>query len=221
MSREEMWMNKIKIIESIFELQYYEDEMKAVIFDLDDVLYPLDAYVQSGFHQISRLFLGHSQEVYDELWDTYGQQRAAEVNGTDDAVSGAIHAMLQAQDMDSDEMAEKCLRIYEQHTPRIQPYDGIIELLEELREKGMRLGLLTDGSPEMQREKMRALSLIPLFDEIIITDDIAGHGDVMKFRTPNQICFEIMRLRLDVPFEKMGYVGCQQSRHVKTRINRN
>lgn len=198
-------------IENISEIKKHISNLRAVIFDLDDTLYPLSEYVQSGFHQISRLFLGHSQEVYDELWDKYGQQRAAEVNGTDDAVSGAIHAMLQAQDMDSDEMAEKCLRIYEQYTPRIQPYDGVIELLEELREKGVRIGLLTDGSPEMQREKMRALGIIPLFDEIIITDDIAGHGDVMKFRTPNQICFEIMRLRLDVPFEKMGYVRCQHS----------
>ena len=71
----------------------------------------------------------------------------------------------------------------------------------------MRLGLLTDGPSEVQREKLRALGVIPLFDEIIVTDDIAGNGDVMKFRKPNPICFEIMRLRLDVPYEKMGYVG--------------
>lgn len=59
----------------------------------------------------------------------------------------------------------------------------------------------------MQREKLRALGIIPLFHEIIITDDIAGHGDVTKFRKPNPICFEIMRLRLDVEAEQMGYVG--------------
>ena len=75
--------------------------------------------------------------------------------------------------------------------------------MDDLQEKC----LLLDGQAEMQREKLRALGIVPLFDEIIITDDIAGHGDVMKFRKPNPICFEIMRLGLDVPCEKMGYVS--------------
>ena len=192
-------------------------------FDLDDTLYPLNEYVKSGFRQISRLFLGHSQNVYDQLWDAYERQDAVDAGSVDTesavkradsapananpAVTGAIHSMLQAQGLDTDEMAEKCLRIYEQHRPNIHPYDGVVELLQELREKGIRLGLLIDGPAEMQREKLRALGIIPLFHEIIITDDIAGHGDVTKFRKPNPICFEIMRLRLDVKAEQIGYVG--------------
>ena len=59
----------------------------------------------------------------------------------------------------------------------------------------------------MQKEKIRVLGLAEYFDEILITDEIAGNGDVMKFRTPNPICFEIMRLRLNVPDEKIGYVS--------------
>ena len=211
-------------IEDISDIKKHIADLQAIIFDLDDTLYPLNDYVQSGFRQISRLFLGHSQEVYDQLWNAYEEPDAVDAEGVDketagedfaDAafvdvdltVAGAIHAMLQAQGLDSDEMEEKCLRIYEQHRPSIQPYDGVVELLQELREKGIRLGLIIDGPAEMQREKLRALGIIPLFDEIIITDDIAGHGDVMKFRTSNPICFEIMRLRLNVPDEKIGYVS--------------
>lgn len=182
-------------IANISDIRNHMNDLQAVIFGLDNVLYPLDEYVQSGFRQISRLFLGHGQEVYDQLWNAYQGQ-----------VEEAIHAMLRQNELDSDEMAEKCLRIYEQHSPRIQPYDGVVDLLKELREKGLRLGLLVDGQPEMQREKIRALGVLPLFDEIIITDDMAGHGDVRLFRTPNPICFEIMSLRLEVPLEKTGYV---------------
>lgn len=196
-------MNQMIMIDSLSEIKKHMEDLQALIFDLDNTLYPLNDYVQSGFHQVSRLFFGRVQEVYDEMWNAYMEQDAA---NPDDAVRHAICTMLQAQDLYSDEMVAKCLRIYEQHSPKIQPYDGVVELLKELREKGMRLGLLTDGPGEMQREKMRALGIIPLFDEIIVTDDMAGHGDVMKFRKPNPICFEIMRLRLDVPFEKMGYV---------------
>ena len=211
-------------IENISEIKKYISDLRAVIFDLDDTLYPLNEYVKSGFHQISRLFLGHSQEVYDRLWNAYERQDAVEAVDADtepagedsvdatssdlgSAVERAIRTMLRLNDLDSDELAEKCLRIYEQHRPNIHPYDGVVELLQELREKGIRLGLLIDGPAEMQREKLRALGIIPLFHEIIITDDIAGHGDVTKFRKPNPICFEIMRLRLDVEAEQMGYVG--------------
>lgn len=185
-------------IKSISEITTYMDDLQAIIFDLDDTLYPLETYVQSGFRQISRLFLGHGQEVYDRLWEAYQKKGGP--------VADAIHEMLQQNEMDTDELAEKCLRIYEQHSPDIQPYDGVVDLLKELREKGLRLGLLVDGQPEMQREKIRALGIVPLFDEIIITDDLAGHGDVRKFRTPNLICFEVMSLRLEVPLEKTGYV---------------
>ena len=142
--------------------------------------------------------------MYDQLWNAYEKLAVAEAAA---AVEEAICTMLRTQGLYSDEMREKCLRIYEQHRPSIRPYDGVVELLEQLRESGMRLGMIIDGPPEMQREKLRALGVIPLFDEIIFTDDIAGHGDVMKFRKPNSICFEIMQLRLGVPLEKMGFVG--------------
>ena len=211
-------------IKNISEIKKYISNLRAVIFDLDDTLYPLNEYVKSGFRQISRLFLGHSQEVYDQLWNAYERQATMKVVAADTeqaekdsvdtvlvdvepAVARAIHTMLRQNGLDSDEMAEKCLRIYVQHRPNIQPYDGVVELLQELREKGIRLGLLIDGPAEMQREKLRALGIIPFFDEIVITDDIAGHGDVTKFRKPNPICFEIMRLRLGVEAEQMGYVG--------------
>lgn len=200
-------MKRMMIIDNAFDVKKYEKDLQAVIFDLDNILYPLNTYVKSGFRQISRLFLGRSQEVYDQLWDAYGKQCMVDRNGRDDAVTVAICTMLQAQGLFSEEMQQKCLRIYDQHTPSIQPFDGVVELLKELREKGMRLGLLTDGPSEVQREKLRALGVISLFDEIMVTDDIAGKGDVMKFRKPNPICFEIMRLRLDVVYEKMGYVG--------------
>ena len=113
-------MEQMIQIKNISEIKKYISNLRAVIFDLDDTLYPLNEYVKSGFRQISRLFLGHSQEVYDQLWNAYERQATMKV---------------------------------------------------------------------------------------VAADDIAGHGDVTKFRKPNPICFEIMRLRLDVDEEQMGYVG--------------
>lgn len=182
-------------IENILDVRKYVDGLQAIVFDLDDTLYSEKEYVASGYHQISRLFLGHEQEVFDQLWIAFTEKK------------NAIDVMLQAQDMYSDEMKEKCLRIYRYQQPDIRLYDGVTDLLTELRREGLKLGLLTDGRVEGQWAKIDALGLRDLFDEIIVTDEQAGHGDVMKFRKPNSICFKIMERRLDVPVEKMAYVG--------------
>lgn len=182
-------------IGNILDVRMQKDGLQAIIFDLDDTLYSEKDYVLSGYHQISRLFPGHEQEIFDQLRTAFEEKK------------NAIDVMLQAQDMYSDEMKKKCLRIYRYQQPDIRLYDGVAELLAELRREGFKLGLLTDGRVEGQWAKIDVLGLRDLFDEIIVTDEQAGHGDVMKFRKPNSICFEIMQRRLGIPFEKMAYVG--------------
>ena len=44
-------------------------------------------------------------------------------------------------------------------------------------------------------------------DEILITDELAGHGNVMEFRKPNDLPFLIMRKRLEIPCRNMAFVG--------------
>ena len=76
-------------------------------------------------------------------------------------------------------------------------------MLAGLRAKGIKLGIITDGRPLGQRNKISALGLEELVDEIIITDEIGG----AEFRKPNDISFRIMQRKLKVPFEKTVYVG--------------
>lgn len=182
-------------IENVLDVSEHVDGLHAIVFDLDDTLYSEKDYVRSGYHQISRLFLGHEQEVYDQLWHAFLQKQ------------NAIDEMLWQQGVYSDEMKEKCLRIYRYQQPDIKLYEGIEQMLRDFRQKGYKLGLLTDGRVEGQYAKIRALGLEPLFDEIIVTDELAGNGDVAAFRKPNAICFEIMQRRLGVLFEQIAYVG--------------
>ncbi len=187
-------------ISNIQDVAAHTDGLQAVVFDLDDTLYSEKEYVRSGYHQISRLFLGAEQEVYDQLWNAFLQKQ------------NAIDEMLHQQGIYSEELKEKCLRIYHYQQPQIHLYEGAEQLLRDLRERGYKLGLLTDGRVEGQYAKIRALQLAPLFDEIIVTDEMAGHGDVAAFRKPNAICFEIMQRRLGLPYEQMAYVGDNRSK---------
>jgi FMN phosphatase YigB (HAD superfamily) len=86
-------------------------------------------------------------------------------------------------------------------------------LLEKWRAEGKKIGIITDGRPEGQKNKICALELDGLADEIIVTDELAGKtGDVRKFRKPEKLSFEIMQLRMGVPYEKMVYIGDNPSK---------
>lgn len=63
--------------------------------------------------------------------------------------------------------------------------------------------MITDGRPEDQRAKIQALGIEPLFDEIIITDELGG----IEYRKPNTAAFELMHEKFNVPYEKMVYIG--------------
>ena len=69
------------------------------------------------------------------------------------------------------------------------------------------IGIITDGEPTKQRNKIKALGLDLLVDEIIVTDELAGNGNVKVFRKPNDLAYLIMRRRLDIPLRNMAFVG--------------
>ena len=64
----------------------------------------------------------------------------------------------------------------------------------------------------MQRAKIKALGLDTMADEYLITDELAGNGDVNEFRRPNDIAFLIMKKRMGIPCRNMAFVGDDRER---------
>lgn len=84
----------------------------------------------------------------------------------------------------------ECLDAYRFQEPDICLYTGVEELLKRLKYQH-KLGLITDGRPEGQKAKIKALELEKYFDEIIITDELGG----VELRKPNPKSFQIMAER--------------------------
>ena len=164
--------------------------VRAVVFDLDDTLYSEKEYVRSGYRQVAAL-LPRVENAEEKLWNAF-------LNG-----KVAIDYVLSCEGIYSEELKGKCLEIYRHQIPDIHLYDGIRKLLLDLRNAGVKIGIITDGRSEGQRAKIKALGLEALVDSILITDELGGP----KFRKPNDIAFRIMQMRLGVPFESMIYVG--------------
>ena len=75
-----------------------------------------------------------------------------------------------------------------------------IPMLEKLRAMGIRTGLITNGTHDLQYAKLDILGLHPFFDEIIATGDYGIHK-------PDSGIFDIMREKLGFSPEEMVYVG--------------
>lgn len=177
-------------IESVTEVKNHLCGVQAVIFDLDDTLYSEKKYVRSGYRAISNT-LPKVKRMEQKLWQAFEQKKSA------------IDEVLTDEGIYTDELKQRCLSVYRFHQPDVHLYDGTRELLCQLRTDGYKLGIITDGRPEGQRAKIKALGLYDLVDYVIVTDELGG----VEYRKPNKAAFMKMQQQLDVPFEKMCYVG--------------
>ena len=159
-------------------------QIKGVIFDLDDTLYSEKEYVRSGYKAVSEYLDGKYEE---KLWRLFEEGKQA------------IDELLKELGRE-DEKAE-VLKVYRSHKPDIHLYPGVAEMIAVLKDRGIKVGIITDGRPEGQRNKLEALGLD--VDDVIITDELGG----IQFRKPCDIAFRIMSTRWRLNPADIVYVG--------------
>ena len=196
MNNEKVVYDENASVESIFSrydqsvcTEHEQGRIKAVVFDLDDTLYFEKEYVKSGFKAVAK-YLGNDK-YFELLWQAFLDNKQA------------IDFVLKSQNLYSEELKAKCLEVYRNNFPDIKLSEETIYTIEQLKLKGVKIGLITDGRVTGQRNKIKALGLENYIDEIIVTDELGG----VRFRKPNDLSFRIMQLRLNVPFAQMVYVG--------------
>lgn len=169
-------------------ISHGNSKIEGVIFDLDDTLYSEKDYVRSGFRAIAS-DLGKDETFVDQLWSYFEEGKPA------------IDCVLkQWNRMD---MKDMLLKVYRSHIPEITLYDGVIEIIQSLRDAGIKVGIITDGRPEGQRNKIQALGLESLVDDIIITDELGG----IQFRKPCDIAFRIIQHRWEISYANIVYIA--------------
>lgn len=163
-----------------------KSKIEGVIFDLDDTLYSEKEYIRSGYKAVSE-FLGGKYE--DKLWYYF------------EAGKPAIDELL--KEIHREDEREMVLSIYRNHKPQISLYDNVIEIIQEMKNREIKIGIITDGRTKGQRNKIEALGLEKMMDDIIITDELGG----TQFRKPCDIAFRIMQNRWRLPANKIMYIA--------------
>lgn len=178
-------------INKITEVMNYIEGLSAVVFDLDDTLYSEKECVRSGYKAVDGM-IPQVADAEKKLWCAFEEKMPA------------IDTVLKDAGIYSEELKERCLRIYRNHEPDIHLYAGVPEILKELHKRGVDIGIITDGRPEGQQKKITALGLDSLVDAIIITDELGGP----EYRKPCGKAFHLMRNMIGKSgYSTMCYVG--------------
>lgn len=177
-------------ITDILDAKKYVMNYKVVLFDLDDTLYSEKEYVKSGYKQIAKI-CPEIDNMYLKLWDAFQ-------NG-----EKAIDFVLKNENLYSEKKLYDCLEVYREQKPEISLYPHVADMLSNLKNRGLKLGIITDGRPNGQHAKIKALGLERYFDKIIITDELGG----VEYRKPNPQAFREMKEFFGVKYSEMVYIG--------------
>lgn len=180
-----------------------EPAIRAVVFDLDDTLYPEWQFVVGGFRAAAR-FLGpltglpeknlllRMLELFNSDKATVFERLVAEIGEWSNS------------EWRSADIVRELLSCYRRHRPRLRLFPDAAKVLPELRWRGLLLGLVTDGDADIQRSKVRALGLDALFDAVVYTDELAPDRRHWK---PSPCGFTQVARLLGVDPPQAVYVG--------------
>jgi putative hydrolase of the HAD superfamily len=167
---------------------------QAIVFDMDDTLYPEHTYVLSGFAAVAAWAEQHlnipQAQGYNELHRFFKQG----VRGN------TFNHWLSAHGIGEERIPE-LVQVYRDHEPTLQPFPGIEALLQRLRQS-YRLGLVSDGYLGVQQRKFKALGLQHYFDAVVFSDEWGRQA-----WKPSTVPFEAIRERLGTEAIYSIYIG--------------
>lgn len=177
------------------------DRRRAIVFDLDDTLYPYHLFVRSGFRVVAQ-----------HLADARGLSSRAVMGVVRRSLAGGgsgreVQELCAHFDL-PEALVPALVAMIRDHPPRLRLPRASAHVLSTLRQT-WRVGILTNGHPAVQRRKLAALGLAGLVDEALCAaecGDPLGKPSAAVFRTalarlgaePAQTVFVGDDLRADI-----------------------
>jgi putative hydrolase of the HAD superfamily len=168
---------------------------RVVIFDVDDTLYLERDYVRSGFAAVAR----HVEGRYgisgfgERAWRLFEEGHRGRI------FDEALRALAgEPRGIDVRELVE----VYRGHEPSIELLPDAATTLNDLRNRGVTVGVITDGPAESQRAKVSTLQLERYAAIVVVTDELGpGKGK------PHEAAFRRVQDELGVGGIEASYVA--------------
>lgn len=170
--------------------------LKGIIFDLDNVLYNETGYVFAAYHEIS-LYISENYKIDKEYIYTKLVNYLKEKTSMYPRLFNDLLSELGL----NNKLLTTMLEIYSSVQPQLELFEGAEPLLSELKERH-KLGLLTNGRIETQKNKVKLLDIERLFDEILYARELGE-----KNEKPNTLAYKVLLERLKIDPEDAVCIG--------------
>ncbi len=180
--------------------------VSAVLFDLDDTLYPQSSFLAGAFDAVAEEAgrLGLERGRFRRALDEALLEGSDKGNTIDRALAAAG-----APGAD----ATVLVKVFQDFVPaRLDPYPGVRAALAELG-RHVPLGLVTDGHVPGQRAKLEATGLGPHFEVVVFSDEIGR-----RYRKPHPAGVDAALERLGVPPLEAVLVGDRPDKDVAVAL---
>lgn len=192
-------------------------EIRAVLFDLDDTL-----------HDDTYAFTTAAQEVAAEVAAEHGIDALALKKAYIAQAEGFWHRLtanelqtklsqwraamwsnaLRTVGLEDAHLAERSAKNYNVYRKKyFSLFPGALDLLRELKERGFKLALLTNGVSETHREKIALLQIAEYFDAMFLADEVG----MVK---PDPLLFAHACTKLQTPPSQSAMVGDRYERDI-------
>ena len=140
---------------------------RALVFDLDDTLYPERRFALSGFRAVA----AHLAAQHGLSCPAAFERLRREMSAGRRAM--AFQTLAKEYDLPS-QVVEELRHVYRAHKPALKLPAATRAVLREAR-KTWKVAVLTNGAPEIQRRKVAVLGLAPLVDAVVYAHEV-GEG---------------------------------------------
>ncbi|WP_179019443.1 HAD family hydrolase [Winogradskyella forsetii] len=135
------------------------NDQTVIVFDLDDTLYNELDYLKSAYKSIAVHFEPEDwKPLYSKMFSLYRSR----VNVFEFIVNTYTIEM------------GFLIEMYRSHHPKIQLFDGVLDVFEAIKANGGKIGIITDGRSKTQRAKLESLNILKYLDKIIISEEIGS-----------------------------------------------
>lgn len=177
-------------------------DVRGIIFDLDDTIYPRAQFVHSGFNAVASYVAASWRRERDAAL-------AALVSGRDRGREGQEFQLLCEECRLPLSLIPALVAVFRGHSPAIALDPSVRCTLERLRRDGWRLVVLTNGDPDVQRRKVAALGLESLVHGVVYAEEHAPDGK------PDPAAFSVALNQLRVAPSRCLCVGDDLQRDIE------
>lgn len=166
----------------------------ALLLDLDDTILSYSAGIEDTWREVVRTHASHlgaegMQRLFDELigarvwyWADPSQHRVGRLDLLETRrylVRESLRRLGMPEDAVGNAVGDEYSRLRD---IKLAPFPGAIETVHDIRKRGTKLALITNGNATMQRGKIDRFGLEPLFDCIIVEGEFGvGKPDQRVF----------------------------------------